>query len=263
MEKGCIQMTLIQLDNYGPWTLSLGPGREPYLQVLQSELYAELQRLFTFRGGLVFHCRFDNMLALTNGLSLSDHAEIQKRISELFPVTVSMGVGLGGSPAEAQNRASRAVQNRGSSRHEGRRAVLEVEGSVESGRDCPVQIAHVDVDDVSRLTDSVSAYDLFVSMLRVHGALTEEFLRHGSLVFFIGGDNFLVVSSGVTEEDYREALRNVSEKTGLKMKAGIGVGRSAKGALELASGALDKIRGSRFSSDRRQGSPVILIESRL
>ncbi len=254
---------MIQVDNYGPWTLSLGPGREPYLQVLQSELYAELQRLFALKGGLVFHGRFDNMLALTNGISIIDHADIQERVSQLLPVTISIGIGAGKSPAEAQDRATKAIQNRGSSRHERRRGVLAVEGSLESGKDGFIQIAHVDVNNITRLTDSVSAYDLFVSMLKVYDALTEEFLRMDSLVFFIGGDNFLVVSNGVTEDDYKEALRRVSERIGLEMKAGIGVGRSATKSLELATKALDKIRSTK--TDRRGPSsfPVILIESKI
>lgn len=263
LEANCIQITLIQVDNYGPWTLSLGPGREPYLQVLQSELYAELQRLFALKGGLVFHGRLDNMLALTNGMSIKDHADIQERISQLFPITISMGIGAGKSPAEAQHRATKAIQNKGSSRHERRKGVLAVEGSLKSGKDGFVQIAHVDVNNITRLTDSWSAYDIFVSMLKAYGAMAEEFLRMDSLVFFIGGDNFLVVSNGVTEDDYKEALRRVSEKTGLEMKAGIGIGRSATETLELASKALDKIRRTKTGQKDPSSFPVILIESKL
>jgi GTP cyclohydrolase IIa len=255
-------MTLIQVDNYGPWTLSLGPGRESYLQVLQSELYAELQRLFTIKEGIVFSGRYDNMLALTNGLSIEDHAEIQRRISRLFPVTVSMGIGVGKSPVEAQDRATKAVQGMGSSRHERRKGVLAAERSIQLGKDGFVQIAHVDVNNVTQLTDSVSAYDLFFSMLRVHSVLSEEFLRMGSLVFFVGGDNFLVVSNGVTRDDYKEALRRTSRKIGLEMKAGVGVGRSAMEALELASRALDNIRSTRKLMDD-SSLPAVLIESKL
>ena len=41
-----IQMTLIQIDNYGPWTVTPNPRTESDLQILQSTLYAELQKQF-------------------------------------------------------------------------------------------------------------------------------------------------------------------------------------------------------------------------
>jgi len=260
-----IQMTLIQADNYGPWTLNLGPNREPYLQVLQSELYAELQRLFSIKGGLVFAGRFDNMLAVTNGISIKDHKEIQERICQLFPITISMGVGVGKYPTEAQQCATKAIQNQGSSRHESRRRILAVEGSIESINDGLVQIAHVDVNNVTGLTDSVSAYDAFITMLKVYEALADEFLKMNSLVFFAGGDNFLVVSNSLVEDKCGEVLRRVSEKVPLKMKAGIGTARSATEALKLASKALDKIRSADTygQKDLSNYPPTMLLESGL
>ncbi|MEM4202176.1 MAG: GTP cyclohydrolase IIa, partial [Candidatus Hadarchaeum sp.] len=65
-----IQLTLIQIDNYGPWTVTPEPRREFELQVLQAELFAELERQFGSRGGLVFPTRFDNLFAVTNGISM-------------------------------------------------------------------------------------------------------------------------------------------------------------------------------------------------
>lgn len=39
-----IQMTLIQIDNYGPWTVTPNPRNESDLQILQAELFADVQR---------------------------------------------------------------------------------------------------------------------------------------------------------------------------------------------------------------------------
>ncbi len=51
-----IQMTLIQIDNYGPWTVTPTPRAEADLQILQAELYADLQRQFAAKGGsCIFH----------------------------------------------------------------------------------------------------------------------------------------------------------------------------------------------------------------
>lgn len=70
-------MTLIQIDNYGPWTVTPRPRNESDLQILQAELYADLERQFANKKGLVFFTRFDNLLAVTNGIDEEDHLRIQ------------------------------------------------------------------------------------------------------------------------------------------------------------------------------------------
>jgi len=244
--KGCIQMTLIQIDNYGPWTLSLGSGREPELQILQSELYADIQRLFSSKGGFVFYGRFDNMLAITNGINVDDHKEIQERVCQRFPVTISLGIGVGEYPTEAQENATRALQTQGSSQLEERRKVLAVKGQLATVDDGFVQIAHVDVNDsTAKITDNIPVYDAFMTMLKVHEILTREFREKKALVFFAGGDNFLVVSNGLREAEYEEVLETASRQVDLELKAGVGIGRSAIEALELASQSLDRVRASK------------------
>ena len=41
-----IQMTLIQIDNYGPWTVTPRPRTESDLQMLQANLFADLNNHF-------------------------------------------------------------------------------------------------------------------------------------------------------------------------------------------------------------------------
>lgn len=241
-----IQLTLIQIDNYGPWTMTLGPDREANLQILQSKLYAEIQRLFSLEGGFVFYGRFDNMLAVTNGIDVSVHREIQERICERFPVTISLGIGAGVYPTEAQEKASRVLQVQGGSQLEARRKVLAVDGQLPSALDGLVQIAHIDVNDsTSKITDTIPAYNAFTTMLKVHDTLAKGFLSRKALVFFAGGDNFLVVSNGLKEAEYDEVLECAYGKFNLSLKAGIGRGRSAVEALSLASYALDEIRSGK------------------
>ena len=66
MERGysMIQMTLIQIDNYGPWTVTPRPRTESDLQILQARLFADLNSYFGSKKGLVFFTRFDNLLAI-------------------------------------------------------------------------------------------------------------------------------------------------------------------------------------------------------
>ena len=68
-----IQMTLIQIDNYGPWTVTPRPRTESDLQMLQASLFADLNNHFGNKKGLVFFTRFDNLLAISNGLDEEDH----------------------------------------------------------------------------------------------------------------------------------------------------------------------------------------------
>ena len=54
---------------------------------------------------LVFFTRFDNMLAVTNGVGAEEHLRIQKSIGNRYPITVSMGIGAAETPYEAQRKA--------------------------------------------------------------------------------------------------------------------------------------------------------------
>ncbi len=41
-----IQLSILKINDYGPWTLTLGSDREHELQILQASLYVELQKEF-------------------------------------------------------------------------------------------------------------------------------------------------------------------------------------------------------------------------
>src|SRR5690606_21485501 len=119
-----IQMTLIQIDNYGPWTVTPTPRTEADLQILQAQLYADLQRQFAAKQGLVFFTRFDNMLAVTNNVDVEDHLRIQRSIGNRYPITVSMGVGAAETPYEAQRNATTSLQGYGGAQSEERSEIL-------------------------------------------------------------------------------------------------------------------------------------------
>ena len=181
-----IQMTLIQIDNYGPWTVTPTPRAEADLQILQAELYADLQRQFASKGGLVFFTRFDNMLAVTNGVDMEDHLRIQKSIGNRYPITVSMGVGAAETPYEAQRKATNALQNYGGAQSEERTEVLAIDGLVKSDESF-VQIAHIDINGITdSLTDIIPAYDTSFIVNRVQHFLMKKLIEKGSLLFFIG-----------------------------------------------------------------------------
>ena len=239
-----LQLTLIQLDNYGPWTVTPRPHPEAELQILQAELFSSLEREFRRRKGLVFQARQDNLLALSNGISLPEHRRIAERINRRFPVTVSMGVGVARTPYEAQRRASRFLQGLGSSRSGERRGRVagEALSSLEEG---VVQIAHLDLNHSTRLTDTRPIYDTHLLIQRTHLALMELLLPKKCLVFYTGGDNFMAPSNGLSPGELHSLLVRVRRELGVGLKAGVGVARTAERAALLASEGLHEIRQGR------------------
>jgi len=118
------QVTLFQLDNYGPWTVTPEPRPEAELQALQARLYADLAEAVGDRGGVVFFARFDNVVAVTNGLDRADHRAILDALDERYPVSVSAAVGVHERPASALASASEALQAAGSAQDAARAGVL-------------------------------------------------------------------------------------------------------------------------------------------
>ena len=70
----------MKITGYGPWTLTLGSDREHEIQILQASLYIQIQKLFSQKNGLVFLNRADEFIAITNGITLDDHIQIQKKL---------------------------------------------------------------------------------------------------------------------------------------------------------------------------------------
>ncbi len=236
-----IQLTLVQIDNYGPWTVTPKPRSEPEIQTLQADLFAGLERLFASRGGLVFQTRFDNMLAITNGIGLDAHRRIQKDINSKFPVTVSMGIGAAETPYEAQMSATLALQRAGSSRSEKRRGAL-VGSCIDKPDEGWVQIAHMDVNHSAILTDSGPIYDTHLLLQRTHLSLMSALLRRNALVFYTGGDNFMAPSNGLNVNELSTVFSEVKRELGVELKAGVGGASNAEAAARLASEGLHDIR---------------------
>ncbi|GAB4314682.1 MAG: GTP cyclohydrolase IIa [Methanobacteriaceae archaeon] len=238
-----IQMTLIQIDNYGPWTVTPTPRAEADLQILQAQLYADLQRQFATKQGLVFFTRFDNMLAVTNNVDVEDHLRIQRSIGNRYPITVSMGVGAAETPYEAQRNATTALQGYGGAQSDERSEILAIDGMVNK-EDSFVQIAHIDINGITdSLTDIIPAYDTSFIVNRVQHFLMKKLIEKGSLLFFIGGDNFMSPCNGLSPEGLVKIIEEIKEETNIALKAGVGKAPTAEKAANLADLALEEIRG--------------------
>src|SRR5438094_9299940 len=96
-----IQLTIIKITEYGPWTLTLGSDREHRLQILQATLYKEIQNLFSERNCLAFPNRFDEIFVITNGLSVDHHIKFQKELAKYFQLALSMSIEQRNTPNDA------------------------------------------------------------------------------------------------------------------------------------------------------------------
>ena len=242
-----IQLTIIKIAGYGPWTLTLGSDREHKLQMLQSSLYNEIQNLFSEKNCLVFSNRFDELFAITNGLSLNDHVEIQKKLAKSFDIQLSMTIGYGNSPFEANLMADKARKSK---------IILEkkqnIFGYVDGKTDQSVQIMHMDVDGSTSISTNKSPYEISSLMFKLYSEMSEFFLTKNYLTFFMGGDNFMIVTSGNGKKHAIKFLDMMKEKHDIALNCGIGTANTAREAAKLATKSLDTIRVLRDSGKNQQ-----------
>ncbi len=242
-----IQLTIIKITGYGPWTLTLGSDREHKLQMLQSSIYNEIQNLFSQKNCLVFSNRFDELFAITSGLSLNDHIEIQKKLAKSFDLQLSMTIGYGDSPFEANLNADKARKSK---------IILEKEhnifGYLDGKAEQLVQIMHMDVDGSTSISAKKSPYEISSLMFKLYSEMSEFFLTKNYLTFFMGGDNFMIVTSGDGKDHAVKFLNLMKEKHGIALNCGIGTANTAREAAKLATKSLDTIRELRDSGKNQQ-----------
>jgi len=239
------QITLVQIDNYGPWTTTPEPRREVDLQALQARLYADVAQFVGMRDGYVFYTRFDNMIAVTNGTDRDGHARIQESVANRYPVTVSMGIAVDSSPVRALGRATTSVQEAGSAQDDNRTEILRGEPLASDARtDHDVQIAHFDVVDATgKYTDRMNAFDTYIRIQESALALMRHMrAEHDALSFFVGGDNIISVCPDLDESAFEETIDRMRDTADVELQVGVGSGRSPHDAGMAAKHALEVCR---------------------
>ena len=239
------QVTLIQIDNYGPWTTTPEPRREVDLQTLQSRLYADVSQLVGNREGYAFFGRFDNLVTVTNGLDRDAHELIQDSLGNRYPVTASLSIAVSDSPVAALGRASERLQDAGSAQDSERREILRGEPLADHERtDTDIQIAHFDVNDATgKYTDQLNEFDTFINIEQGYAELMRYMRQaHDSLAFFVGGDNVIAVCSDMDAAAYHDAIDHVREAVDVDLKVGVGRARTAQDAGMTAKHALEACR---------------------
>ena len=241
-----IQLSILKISEYGPWTLTLGSDREHELQMLQASLYKEVQKLFSDKNCLVFLNRSDEFFVVTNGLELEDHIQIQKTLEQSFDIRLTVSIGYAESPFEANLKAYEGKKNK---------IILNKEhnifGFVNGKTELQVSIMHLDVDDLSSKRKTNSPYEISSIIFELYSKMSKFFLEKKSLTFFMGGDNFMVIASNDGKNSVQSFIDMIKSNDDISLNCGIGNAHTAREAVKLATKSLDTIREIRDSGKEK------------
>ncbi len=241
-----IQLSILKISEYGPWTLTLGSDREHELQMLQASLYKEVQKLFSDKNCLVFLNRADEFFVVSNGLELEDHIQIQKTLEQSFEIRLTVSIGYAESPFEANLKAYEGKKNK---------IILNKEynifGFVNGKTDPQVSIMHLDVDDLSSKRKTNSPYEISSIIFELYSKMSKFFLEKKSLTFFMGGDNFMVIASNDGKNSVQNFIDMIKSNDDISLNCGIGNAHTAREAVKLATKSLDTIREIRDSGKEK------------
>ena len=236
----------MKITGYGPWTLTLGSDREHEIQMLQSSLYLQIQKLFSQKNGLVFLNRADEFIAITNSITLDDHIQIQKKLEASFDLKLSMSIGFGDSPYDANVSA-----------HNGKKSITKLNeehniyGFMDGKNESKITIMHLDVDNLTSKSSTMSPYEISSTIFKLYAKMSEFFLTKKSLTFFMGGDNFMVVADLDYKKNAKEFIDIIKNEFKITLNCGIGTGKTARDAVKLATKSLDTIRDIRDSGKEK------------
>ena len=241
-----IQISILKISGYGPWTLTLGSDREHELQILQASLYKEIQKLFSEKNCLVFLNRSDEFFVVSNGLDLEDHIQIQNKLEESFDIRLTISIGSGKTPFDANLQAYEGKKNNIllNEKH-------NIFGFINQESNLSVSIMHLDVDDLTSKGQTASPYEISSIIFELYSKMSKFFLEKNSLTFFMGGDNFMVIASDEAKHSVQNFIDIVKHDKNIFLNCGIGNGFNVREAVKLATKSLDTIREIRDSGKEK------------
>jgi GTP cyclohydrolase IIa len=254
------QTTVIKLEGYGPWTLSLGSDREHQLQIMQSKIYADVQELFSNKKGVVFSNRFDEFIAVTNQINLDEHMEIYDELSKKhIKIRMSMTIGIDETPLKSiknslyvKNKKEYLIRpdiygNKENLLKNSKEINLKTKTDNKD-----VKILHIDINNSTAITKNLSAYEITNLIIKLYSKISNIFLKEESLAFYLGGDNFMIITKkNMTTEKVKEIINLLTKLTRINLNCGIGNGCTGRKAAEMSTKSLDLIR------DFRQNGTII------
>ncbi|EIJ65326.1 hypothetical protein BD31_I1011 [Candidatus Nitrosopumilus salaria BD31] len=110
---------------------------------------------------------------------------------------------------------------------------------------------HLDVDDLTSKRKTSSPYEISSIIFELYSKMAKFFLERNSLTFFMGGDNFMVVSNDDAKNSVQNFIDIVKKDDKISLNCGIGNGNSGREAVKLATKSLDTIREIRDSGKEK------------
>ena len=148
-------------------------------------------------------------------------------------IRLAAGVGCAPSPLDAGAAAGGALGEP--------EALSGVAGAACDGGGAT--ILHMDVDGLSGRP--LSPYETTEKIYGLYARMAGFFAARGALAFFMGGDNFMVVSADEGARENATEFLKVADSLGLGLNCGIGRGGTARQAASNATRSLDAIRKMR------------------
>lgn len=223
-----VKIGVLELNGYREWTESIGSDREWIIQTIQANVYKLLQDEISRLQGFVMPLRYDYMVLVVEGVDNSSVVGVVNKISRVLPVPVRLSIACGKTPYQAQVNATRRLVEE------------DCKICLEECDATGIAVAHFDVNNFSKLIHRLSIYDTFVEVEHLCLRLSREIRDLGGLTQYLGGDNILSFISIDALDKVKELASTIPE-----LKVGIGISSTARGALKLASRALDFIRSNR------------------
>jgi len=219
--------------------------------------------MFSKRDAIVYFNRFDELIAITNGLSLEDHLSIEQEINNMHKdLNISMSVGIGATSLDANIAAYHSRKNNNlldKSRliYANDQVQSMYNNSSKLSSEMFAQIIHLDIDNSTKVSNILSPYEITTRIMKMLSSLIELFVEQKSMTFFLGGDNFMVISNAVTKEKISLIISKIYESQNIKLNCGIGTAATGRKAVQAATEALDTIRSLR---DQGISQPIFEIK---
>ncbi|MDH5697955.1 MAG: GTP cyclohydrolase IIa, partial [Nitrosopumilus sp.] len=114
-----------------------------------------------------------------------------------------------------------------------------------------VSIMHLDVDDLTSRRKTASPYEISSIIFDLYSKMSKFFLEKNSLTFFMGGDNFMVVSNDDAKKSVQDFINITKNNDKISLNCGIGNANTSREAVKLATKSLDTIREIRDSGKEK------------
>ncbi|WP_460126041.1 GTP cyclohydrolase IIa [Stetteria hydrogenophila] len=221
------RISVLELVGFREWTESLGPDREWIIQSVQARVYARVQEEAAKHEAIVLPARYDYMLILSSNVDARGLRRILRAAESVSPVPVRIGSACSSTPLAAEEAAFNLLQD-------------AKPGGLEYGgcrSEEAAAVAHVDLNDVTGLTLKLGAYKAYHMIVELVERVESMLIQAGVITQYLGGDNLLLVLPLNSARDLAREAVKISD-----LKAGVGVSRTYRRAMALATEALSEIR---------------------